>query len=775
MDALAPDSREAAAAAMARLDAARIAPELGWRDLAPYAAGNCGIPYAFSFAADAPGPHVAIVGLTHGNEPCGREAIVALLERGVRPLRGRLSLVLGNVAAHAASNGVDPYGTRFVAQDFNRVWSAAILDAPDDNVELARARAIRPLVEAADVLLDLHATPYEACPFFPLRPGPSKARALAERLGQPRTVLDFEQGSVHSPTIANFGRFSDPGSPAVGLTVECGLFFARASAMVALSTVARLLHLHAMIDDATRDALATWHDPVPRRRLTVLSPEVATTTDIRLLFRPESFAPYERGAIVGWDGERPIRAPFDGAVPLWIKQTFVAGQQAFMWARHEVPSRTNEEEHVMTITRRHLLAGASALGLSGLARQAAAQQRSVTFVGWSQDEAASRPVITEMLDAYRSANQGVRLEVIGFPWAQMQQNLILRMRSNQPLDVAQLAERWLPTFAALGNLTDMDALLGKAALEEKIDSGLLRIGQSGGKQLGVPWTAGSIGMVANRKVLADAGVREIPTTLDAFVAALRAVKRSNPESVPYALCTKNNLSMSPDFQVWLWTFGGRLFDDAGAVTVNSEAGTRAMSFLVDLMKENLAARDIDRPDARRLFAQNRTALYADAPIARGFARDNSGQGRAFDQHVAAAPYPIVRSGANPLSVQWGHLLVMPVVAGRRPAADGDAARLVQHLAFNDEMQIKYFEAVGLFPVTKTALARVREDAYVTQWAQYARSAEPDEPSKWPNAADLTTIVGEEVQAALLQQKPPAQAVADMARRLEPRMREVRRG
>jgi hypothetical protein len=67
----------------------------------------------------------------------------------------------------------------------------------------------------------------------------------------------------------------------------------------------------------------------------VLAPEVATTADIKLLFRPESFAPYAKGAIVGWDGDRPMTAPFDGAVPLWIKQTFVAGEQAFMWARHE--------------------------------------------------------------------------------------------------------------------------------------------------------------------------------------------------------------------------------------------------------------------------------------------------------------------------------------------------------------------------------------------------------------------------------------------------------
>jgi multiple sugar transport system substrate-binding protein len=433
---------------------------------------------------------------------------------------------------------------------------------------------------------------------------------------------------------------------------------------------------------------------------------------------------------------------------------------------------------ISTISRRHLLAGASALGalgLAGAARPAAAQARSVTFAGWSQDEAASKPVLTEMFDAFRAANPAVRLELIGYPWAQMQQNLILRMRSNQPLDVVQLQERWLPTFAALNNLADVEAVFGKATLEEKIDPGLLRIGRFGGVQWGVPWTAGSIGMVANRKVLGDAGINEIPTTLDGFVAALRAVKRANAESVPYALCTKNNASISPDFQVWLWTFGGRILADDGAVAISSDAARQALTFMVDLMKDNLAARDIDRPDSRRLFAQNRTAFYADAPIARGFARDNSGQGPAFDQYVASAPYPVVRSGANPLSVAWGHMLVMPQLGGRRAAADSDAARLVQHLAFNDDMQIKYFQAVGLFPVTRTALARVRDDAYVSQWASYARFAESDEPSKWPNAADLTTIVGEEVQAALLQQKPPAQAISDMARRLEPRMREVRHG
>jgi multiple sugar transport system substrate-binding protein len=411
--------------------------------------------------------------------------------------------------------------------------------------------------------------------------------------------------------------------------------------------------------------------------------------------------------------------------------------------------------------RRALLAGGAALLAPRLAR---AQGQTLTYVGWSHDEAASKPVLTEAFDGFRSANPGTRLDVIGFPWAQMQQNLVLRMRGNQPTDVAQLAERWLPQFGTVLRATDIREVFGDE-LTRRIDPGLLRIGQVGGRQLGMPWTAASIGMVGNRKVLADAGVTEMPRSVDAFADALRKVKRSQPEAVPYSFATKNNLTMSPDYQVWLWTFGGRLFDAEDKVAVDSDAARAALTFLVDLAKEGLIARDVDRPDSRRLFGQNRTAFYHDAPLARGFARDNSGQGAAFDANVAAVATPVLRNGDPTRSLMWGHLLTLPNPRGARIAGDGAAAKLVRHLALDDAVQLRYFRAVGLFPVTRTAIASLSSDSYVVEWTRNAGTAEMDEPSTWPNAADLTNIVGEEVQAALLQTKPPAQAVTDMANRL----------
>lgn len=427
------------------------------------------------------------------------------------------------------------------------------------------------------------------------------------------------------------------------------------------------------------------------------------------------------------------------------------------------------------LNRRSFAATLAAAGLAPWASVARAQapSQSLTYVGFSHEEAASKATLSAFFDAFRRDNPGVKLETLGYPWAQTLQNILLRLRANQPLHVAQLQERWLPTVAPLGRLVDLDTVFGKGELEKRIDPGVLRLGEYRGQRLGLPWTAGSIGMVGNRKVMASAGVTGLPQTVDEFVEALRKVKKADAQSVPYALMSKNNGSMNPEFQVWLWTFGGRVLDDAGKVMVNDAAGLRALSFMTELMREGLAARDIDRPDARRLFAQHQTAFYNDAPLARGFARNNSGQGAQIDPLVASVPTPVAKSGDTPQSFAWGHLLGVFKSGSASIDAQSPQARLLRLLALSDATQLQYFKDVGLFPVTNTALETLAGDAYVHAWSRTARSARRDELAFWPNSADLSTIVGEEVQSALLQIKTPQQALDAMAKRLDSKMAEVR--
>jgi len=402
--------------------------------------------------------------------------------------------------------------------------------------------------------------------------------------------------------------------------------------------------------------------------------------------------------------------------------------------------------------------------------------QTITFGGWSGEEEASRPIIMEMIESFNAANPDVTVEWLGYPWAQVQQSFLLLHRSGSAPDVAQLQDRWLSTFGAIGALADMNDVFGRDVIESAIAPGLLTVGQYGDQQLGLPWIAGSIGLVANLKVLEDAGVAELPETIDEFVAALEAIKAHDANSVPFALNTTGNATISTDFQVWLWTFGGNLFDAEGNVTAASPEAEQALTFLKGLIDEGLASLEVGRGDARQLFARHQTGFYFDAPVAKGIARSNAAEGAGFDAYVAPMATPTLAAGDRSYQTAWGHLLVLFQDAGETVTADDPAARFVSHLVLEPEWPIRYFEELAQLPSNTVAAESdaFQSDAYAVEWLELASaSARVDEASLWPNAPQMTDAIGEEVQAAYLGQKSPERALQDLQQRLEALVADVR--
>ncbi|MFM8344841.1 MAG: succinylglutamate desuccinylase, partial [Betaproteobacteria bacterium] len=82
------------------------------RDLSAYRRGNTGVDYVHRFESGRPGPHVLINALTHGNEFCGMVAACHLLDSGVRPLQGTLTISFANVAAYESFDPLDPFKSR---------------------------------------------------------------------------------------------------------------------------------------------------------------------------------------------------------------------------------------------------------------------------------------------------------------------------------------------------------------------------------------------------------------------------------------------------------------------------------------------------------------------------------------------------------------------------------------------------------------------------------------------------------------------------------------
>ncbi len=297
--------------------------ELQPPDLSRWRTGNTGIDHVWHFDSGIAGPTVMVQALTHGNEICGAIAldhVLSALRAGAwRPARGRLTLAFANVDAYSRWDPSDPDRSRYVDEDYNRVWSDDTLRGPRDSIELRRARALRPFVDAADFLLDIHSM-HEACKPMMVcgvgGRGGDKAVALAQRLRVPEFLL-IDTGHPAGLRMIERGPFGDPDDPRTAILIECGQHWERAAADVALDTLLRFLqHTGVLPAEVAGAGLRGIGLQPPARQCLVRVSEavVAHSLDFRFEREFRGLEVLAKDEPIARDGEIVIRAPHDGTV-----------------------------------------------------------------------------------------------------------------------------------------------------------------------------------------------------------------------------------------------------------------------------------------------------------------------------------------------------------------------------------------------------------------------------------------------------------------------------
>lgn len=315
----------------------RIPVELIAPDIEAHRGSATGVDFVHTFESGRPGPHVMVNAITHGNEICGAIVVDRLLRLGLRPTRGTLTLSFANVDAFLRFDPRRPYATRFIDEDFNRVWNAPTLDGPRDSTELRRARAIRPFVEAADYLLDIHSMLEPSPPVMICGPL-DKGIRFAFDVAIPRDVVS-DEGHANGTRMRDFGGFGDPGSPKNALLVECGQHWERAAEVVAWQTTWRYLrHLDIVDREAAAREIAA-DAPPPQRLVRVTEAVVARTPEFRFAreFCGMEVLPRE-GDVIAYDDGEAIRAPYDNCVLVMpVPNNVKTGLTAVRLGRIEAP------------------------------------------------------------------------------------------------------------------------------------------------------------------------------------------------------------------------------------------------------------------------------------------------------------------------------------------------------------------------------------------------------------------------------------------------------
>jgi predicted deacylase len=301
-------------------------------DIAPWIDGNTGVRGFTTRAASRPGPHVALLALTHGNEISGAIVLDRLLRAGLMPTQGRLTFGFVNLEAFQRFDPRQPTASRFVDEDINRVWDVDVLDGPRHSAELERAREIRPLLDTVDVLIDLHSMLWPSDPLT-LCGETAKGQRLALDIAVPAMVV-ADGGHAGGKRIIDYPRFADPATPCVGILVEAGQHWEPPTVDIAREAVGGLLHCLEMAP-----VCAALPPPLPRpparfARVT----RVVTATTANFSFMQEyrgGDVIAKRNTVIALDGTTEIRTPHSDCLLVMPSQRPSRGHTAVRLAKFE--------------------------------------------------------------------------------------------------------------------------------------------------------------------------------------------------------------------------------------------------------------------------------------------------------------------------------------------------------------------------------------------------------------------------------------------------------
>ena len=296
-------------------------------DISKHAAGNAGVPYLYVLEGPEPGPTAMISAIVHGNEISGAVILNDLLNRNFRPARGTLILAFMNVEAFRRFDSAHPSESRLVDEDLNRVWSLERLDSPGASVELRRAKEVKPFVERADYLLDLHSTTGDGGPML-LVGMTQKALRFARSLKIDAPIIR-DWGHLKGRRMRDYEGFGEEARTPIALLMESGQHWRENTLQMADDAVRKFLTALGMVQ--AHDALQDAPDA-----------PVLDVTDV-VTVQTEGFhfiADYqgveripEQGTVIAYDGVRPIVTPYDDCVLIMPTHHSRPGQTAIRFAR----------------------------------------------------------------------------------------------------------------------------------------------------------------------------------------------------------------------------------------------------------------------------------------------------------------------------------------------------------------------------------------------------------------------------------------------------------
>ena len=159
-----------------------------------------------------------------------------------------------------------------------------------------------------------------------------------------------------------------------------------------------------------------------------------------------------------------------------------------------------------------------------------------------------KAVFQGIADAYMAAHPNVKINITILENEAFKTKLSTAMQSGQ---VPDLFQSWgggtMQAQVDAGMLKDITSDVASWATKDTINEGALKIYQINGKQYGIPWDMGMIGVWYNKALFTKAGITAPPATWDDFLADVTKLKTAG--ITPLAIAGKD---MWPSMHLWTY-------------------------------------------------------------------------------------------------------------------------------------------------------------------------------------------------------------------------------
>lgn len=224
-------------------------------------------------------------------------------------------------------------------------------------------------------------------------------------------------------------------------------------------------------------------------------------------------------------------------------------------------------------------------------------------------------ILKQLVPEFERQNPGIKVNVQMIPWTAAQEKLISAFAADNLPDLFQLGNTWVPQFAELGAIINLNSFISKSNVVKKeyYFPGIWDTNILFNKVFGIPWYIDTRILFYRKDVLEKAGFNQPPKTWDELYILSKRIRNNANGEEKYAIYLPTN-EWSP-FIIFGLQNGSTILKDSNSYADFSGVKYKeAFKYLIKFHKEKLAPIGFNQvTSVYQSFAQEYFSMYISGP------------------------------------------------------------------------------------------------------------------------------------------------------------------